>query len=257
MPFAGGIALLKPPSLSCFLICLMLAHPAPACLAGQDLTFDQLARASKTYLRDSAEFPMTMAVDFSAIDSAGHVRKHRSGKFNYDFHGYNARSGDANLNLHGPKSSMKAAVSIAYVATLSSVLLFPDIEKVFRLSLAQSAPDTVLANLTAINECPPSPWVEYAYLLTDLCGSAQVHLRKDDLSMLRFAFEGGGLPVQGKVDFLGPATIRHYHVDIEFQKIPVSADPKPFLVPKVITLTVETDKGKLVMSGDFAPKNIR
>jgi len=63
-----------------------------------------------------------------------------------------------------------------------------------------------------------------------------------------------GLPLPGNVDYLDEANITGYHVDMDFQKVTLPGDPKPFVVPRHVTVTVITDKGKLLMSGEFALK---
>ncbi len=221
----------------------------------QELTFERVAKSGKEYLRDSAEFPLRMTIDFSAIDSSGRVVKHRNGKFDYDFHGYNSRSGESNTRLRGPKSERKEALSTALLVTLPSLLLFSNMEEKFRLQPVDSpAPDTLMANFVPVKECDFSPWSTELYLTERICGSARVQLYKDDSSMKTFAFDFGGLPVQGKVDYLGQATINRFHVDTEFQKLMLPGDSKPFLVPRHIVLTVETNKGKLIMTSEFELK---
>jgi hypothetical protein len=56
------------------------------------------------------------------------------------------------------------------------------------------------------------------------------------------------------MDVLGPVTILHFHSEADFQNVLLPGDPKPFLVPKLVTVTVDTDKGKLVMSSGYALK---
>jgi hypothetical protein len=53
------------------------------------------------------------------------------------------------------------------------------------------------------------------------------------------------------MDVFGAATILRYHVDADFQKVLLPGDPKPFLVPKLVTVTVDTDKGKIVMNSEY------
>jgi hypothetical protein len=84
--------------------------------------------------------------------------------------------------------------------------------------------------------------------------SMQAQMQKEDLSIKAFAFDASGLPAQGKVDYLGEANITGYHVDMDFQKATLPGDPKPFVVPWHVTVTVITEKGKLLMSGEFALK---
>src|SRR5262249_39868623 len=101
-----------------------------------EISFERVTRASKEYLRDSAELPMRITVDFSATDSTGKVRKHRNGKFDYDFHGFNPRSSNATMNLRGrPRSSVKEAATTALVATLAAVLVAPGAEQRLKMKV--------------------------------------------------------------------------------------------------------------------------
>ena len=116
-------------------------------------------------------------------------------------------------------------------------------------------PDIFAVEFVPEQKCQPLEWMRAAYLFKSLCmGRMRVQLQRDDLSIKAFAFDAGGLPVQGKVDYLGEASITAFHVDIDFQKATLPGDPKPFVVPWHVTVSVVTDKGKLVMAGEFALK---
>lgn len=221
----------------------------------QPLTFDQLAKATKIYFRDSAEFPLRMTMEFSATDANGKLRKHKTGKFDYDFHGYNARAARANLNMRGPKSSIKAGVSAGLAMLFPITVLFNKADEGYRFTAAEgSAPDLVSVKLVPLETCRPATWSVDSYLLNDFCGPAEFQVTRDEIKLRQFHFEAKGLPLAAKIDYLGAATVNHFYVDAEFQEVLIASDPKPFLVPKRVALTVETDKGKLLMTGDFAPK---
>ena len=221
----------------------------------QQLTFEQLAKASKTYFRDSAEFPMRMTLEFTAIDSNGKTRKHKTGKFDYDFHGYNPRSEQANLNIRGPRSAMKAGASAGLAVLLPVSILFNKADAGYRLTAKDgNAPALLSARLIPVETCRPARWSTHSYLLDQFCGSSEFEVTKNGFELKHYHFETDGLPVQAKIDYLGPATVNRLYVDADFQQVQIPSDPKPFLVPKGVTVTVETDKGKLLMIGDFFPK---
>lgn len=269
---------IAPPLIALLLaVPVMAQQPAPA----TDFTFERVTRASKESLRDSAELPMRITVDFSATDLTGRVRKHRKGKFDYDFHGFNPRSNNANVDLHGSRHSFKEGGTMAAISMLPAVLVAPDGEGRLKMKSVESPqPDIFVAEFSPRDEslgaaafglstekrvpekkpgpgekCQTSGWMQNAYVFKNIClGRAQVQLQKNDLSVKSFAWDTTGLPLQGKVDYLGEANITGYHFDMDFQKATLPGDPKPFVVPWHVTVTVITDKGKLLMSGEFTLK---
>ena len=127
--------------------------------APEEVTFSHVARAGKTYFRDSAEFPMHISVELTATDLAGKVRKHKKGKFKYDFHGYNQRSGNSTITLHGPRGMMKAALSGAATSMAPISFLSPDAEKEYAFTIIDQGTDVVSARLSHIAQCEPSTWL--------------------------------------------------------------------------------------------------
>jgi len=242
-----------PPKLRCLLFALLaIAH---ASAGAQQLTFEQLSKASKTFFRDTAEFPMRMSLDFSAVDSNGKMRKHKTGNFDYDFHGYNPRSQKADLNMRGPRSGLKAGASAGLAVLLPISVLFHDAETGYRFTAKnENASDLLSATLIPVETCRSAKWSVESYLLNQTCGSWELEVTKDELELRHYHFETDGLPVQGKIDYLGPATVNRLYVDADFQQVQIPSDPRPFLVPKKVLVTVETDKGKLLIAGDFTPK---
>ena len=67
------------------------------------------------------------------------------------------------------------------------------------------------------------------------------------------SFEAGALPIDATVKPFGPCRLLRYHVEADFQQVTLANDPKPFLVPQRAEITIETDKGKLVMASRFEP----
>jgi hypothetical protein len=241
----------KPLSLS-ILIIVAIVPCVSAAFSADELTLGQVAKASKVYFRDSAEFPMHIGVELTATDLAGKVRKHKTGKFKYDFHGYNQRAGHGTITLHGPRGMMaRAALSAAASSMAPISFLSPDAETGYLFTVIDQGTDIASARLSRIDQCAPSTWLPDYDGLDTMCGSFAVQLEKDDLALKRCIFDAGNLPVSAAIDVLGPATVSGYHAEAEFQKVFLPDDPKPFLVPKLVTVTITTDKGKLVISSAY------
>jgi hypothetical protein len=221
-----------------------------------ELTFARFSRSSKEYLRDSAELPMHLTFDLTATNSSGRVIKSRHGAVDYDFHGYNTRSMNGDTAIQKMKSRDQAAVGTAVGAPLvpGMLLLIPpeDAEKTYRMQVLDSpTPEIVIADFVALGECHPK-WTGEVYLPAAFCGNSKVQLSKDDLSVKSAAIEINGMPIQGKVDYLGQATIHRCYLIIDFQKVMLPGDPKPFVVPSHVAYTVDTNKGKLVLTAEYA-----
>lgn len=59
------------------------------------------------------------------------------------------------------------------------------------------------------------------------------------------------LPALRKVRYLGEVQIRKIHSDGEVQEARMGDDPRPFLVPKRVTTTIETDTGAVVVTNHY------
>jgi hypothetical protein len=220
----------------------------------EELTFAQIAQATKIYFRDSAEFPLRMNVELTVTDTSGQVRKHKTGKFDYDFHGFNVRSGNANTHLRGPRSLIKAALSISGSSHLSMTLLFPDAEKNYIFTIVEPPPEPgwVAAHFSPVTPCEAVRWSEEVYTPAGLCGPLGLQINRDGVSLRKFTFDQTGLPAPANIDLIGLVTVSSYHVEADFQELLIAGDPKPFLVPKQVT--IETDKGKITMRADYSAK---
>jgi hypothetical protein len=220
-----------------------------------ELTFAKFARSSKEFLRDSAELPMHMAFSMSATNVDGKVVRSRHGAVDYNFHGYNSRSREGNFTIHGWKARDKGVGTLAGAPTIVTLLMLPEAEQAFRMRVIDSPdPETVIAEFSLISECQPV-WNNEFDVPAQTCGNFKVQLRKNDLSMKSLTFAIAGMPLRGEVDYLGQAAINHEYISMDFQKVTLAADPRPFVVPSHITCTLETNKGKLLISGDFMLKD--
>jgi len=226
----------------------------------EKLTPARLASAVKTYLRDSAELPMRIRVESTATDLSGRVRGHKTGNVDYDFHGYNPRSQRGGANVHGGWGVSRVAAKTAATLSLSSIFLMsalsPDAvgQYTFTVTEATEIDGVLSAAFKPIPSCDPFKWSAKEQSIESACGSSEFRLRKDDLDLKRYSFDQLGLPVSAVVEPFGQCTITGYHFDVDFQKVFLPGDPKPFLVPGQATATLTTDKGRIVMSGSYKVK---
>lgn len=240
-------------TLSLSILIIGTSVPCVSACSDDELTLGQVAKASKIYFRDSAELPLRMNVEMTITDQFGHIRKHKTGKVDYDFHGYNSRSGDAHWNLKGSRAVLKAALGISNSSLSSATLLSPEAEKLYAFKTSESGnSDMILANMSPLFVCNPFEWSAEMYTAKSLCGSFEIQLQRNNFELKHVTFNASGLPASAVVDVFGPVTISRFRSEADFQKVLLAGDPKPFLVPKLITVTVDTDKGKIMMSSGYA-----
>jgi hypothetical protein len=231
--------------------------PEPAAL-----TLAQLATAARAYLRDSAEFPLKMQLSMVAKDSSGRTIKSDHAAGTYDFHGYNPSSENASGNarlisglFHSAKSLIPTFMNGFLASVLPSSILSKKDADNYSLEPAENSPSSQLVIARVRNlQCAEFKWSNQKTFPENFCGASQFALQKDDLSLQHFSFEAGGLPLRTEVKPFGRCEVLHYRAEVEFQKVKLPDDPKPFVVPKHVEVTVETDKGKLIMISDFAPR---
>lgn len=230
------------------------------------LTDTQLAEAARIYLRDSAEFPLEMQIGMVAISTSGRTIKkdHASGAYN--FHGYNPRSagssahGDLNGSLFHLHRFLSPAFGNSMLApTLPSFFLkdLKDALNAYFLEMGDASANSQF--LTARLSPRPGTCLEFKWSTKyaapeELCGTGQFELQKNDLSLRHFSFDAGGLPVSTTLKAFGKCELRRYHAEVEFQKVTLPDDPKPFLVPKHVEVVIETDKGELDMATEYTPR---
>jgi hypothetical protein len=226
----------------------------PASFSGQQLTFDQLAKASKIYFRDSAEFPMRIELEMTATDASGRVRKHSSARYDYDFHGYNQRSETGHATFHGPRRLQKALLSVFVSATAPISFLGTNAEDKYDLQIIERNAGVVSARMARKTPCPAASWSPDLLALQPMCGSFDLQVEGDDFALKHYALEAASVPLAARIDPFGDAQVLRYHADADFQKILLPGDPKPFLVPKTVTVVIETEKGKVLISAAYLPR---
>jgi hypothetical protein len=235
---------------------------APATSA--TLTMDDLLNAAKHYFRDTAELPMVQMTTFSVIDSSARRRKRKTMETRYLFQGYNGHRNSTQVNVRGHESTwailrgsrlLWISVNSAVWTTVPGATLYakPD---TYKFEATANSEGVTTATVTPVRTCSSfsmnernSRW----YFPDDLCGPSEFEVSKD-LVFQKFSYDASGLPAPVKLDPFGRCTLRRYHADVSFQSVNLPGDKEPFLVPKEVIATLETDKGTIVISSHYEPK---
>ena len=174
---------------------------------GEKLTFDKLITATKTTLRDTAELPMVMTVSLVASDSLGRVRKQKTGAFDYDFHGFNQKSGHVSATISGGRGVIMSAARSSTLFFVGPVFVLDPVVKdhyTFDITEAnETNPYIRLKARTTESVCESFNWNIRLQTPGGFCGRrVDMDFEKNDLSLHRYIFEYAGLPIEtnkGKV----------------------------------------------------------
>jgi hypothetical protein len=77
---------------------------------------------------------------------------------------------------------------------------------------------------------------------------------RDGLRIQHFNLDSTNLPAKADTAALGTVQVLTYHVDEDLEEVLLPSDPKPFLVPKRNITTIGTNKGKIVVTNQYAPE---
>ncbi len=236
--------------------------------AGAPLTYEQLAKSAKVYFRDTTEFPMMQKMTFSVTDKSGHVRKINHLVLDYVFNGYRpgtkTASGNARTNIsfweaiRGAKM-VKASLNSTLWTMFAGIVPYDDAALYkFEAEAAAGGDNLITARLNPVKSCSQLTMQKNpkVYFPDEVCGPFEYQLH-DALTIHKFVFDADGLPALIMIEPFGKATLRRYHVEVEFQKALLAGDSQPFLAPKQVTAKLETNKGNLEITSAFEAKEAK
>lgn len=224
---------------------------------------EQIAQAAKAYLRDSAEFPLDVQLSVETLSSDGSNVKREKATGQYEFHGYSARAGHSSgtiritsSGLFHPGTGIKAVGLNTFTALVlpSDIVTVAESQSGLLLIDPEHSGRIFVARIPMTADCKQFGWSSESTAPNEICGESEIAIRTRDLSPQRFSFNAGGLPVRTVVKPFGRCLLLRYTASIEFQKVTVAGDAAPFVIPKDVQVTIETDKGKLIMDAIFTPR---
>jgi len=213
----------------------------------------------KMFLRDSAELPMDVAVTTVVTDAAGRQKRHVQGTIRLLFHGYSQQR--ERFSFHASAGLMyRRLLNDSMAAELATFKAFavvsPGKDGAPKVQIVQQGGDLVARNADECREQEMHTHGLYLsrglYLQKD-CSRAEFLLGRDAagaLEIRRYRLDVMNLPASVKLAYLGQVEVRQYMTEGDVQKVYLPGDPKPFLAPKHLVLTIETDKGRVVVTGD-------
>jgi hypothetical protein len=231
----------------------------------KNLTREELTAAAKLYFRDTTELPLVQQMEFFVFDSSGRIRKTDKLTLEYLFQGYNPGSKTAHFNVRGHESfwsamrgskTFKASINSGMWTLWAGVVARDFSAYSFEAGAASAVDGPVLAKLVPKESCPAFTMTKNPeFYVADgrVCGQAEFQLDRN-LRFERFSYEAPGLPARAKVAPLGECMLQRYRTEIEFQTVTIPGDREPYLVPKRVTTTLETNKGRVVISSAYEPK---
>jgi hypothetical protein len=246
--------------LPALLFCWLAASSQTDSTHGGDLRLDRIQAAAKAYLRDVGEFPMTAAVAVVVTDTSGRPKERSEGSVRFVFHGYNARAETGVFTLYLGKRENKVIKEGAMTGGDAVLLVGLKLRKAADGAVAIEQPAQAgQPLLVGIREplCPEFGRSEGRRDIRNFCGRSEYRLMPegtDGLRLQHFNLDSTNLPAKADTAALGTVQVLTYHVDEDFEEALLPGDPKPFLVPKRNVTTIGTNKGKIVVTNQYAPE---
>lgn len=206
----------------------------------------------KMFLRDSAELPMDVLVKTVVTDSKGHQKRNTHATIHLLFKGYSEKGQRFTFTSRAglwDRRVLHDSVTgdLAVFRAFSGVM--PDRDGKQRFDTAEDGMAIVVRSKT--EDCNQFEWRSGELYPARDCAGVEFRLERGsdgELSVGRFRLDTQNLPGRGNVRYLGAASVRKYEAEGDVQKAYLPGDPKPFLVPKRVVTTIETDKGKIVVT---------
>jgi hypothetical protein len=226
---------------------------------GGDLSLDRIQAAARTYLRDAGEFPMTATVAVEVMDPVGRPKERSEGSVRFVFHGYNARAATGVFTRYLGKREKKAIKESAMTGGDAVLLVGPKLRKAADGTVTIEQPAQAgQPLLVGIREhgCPDFGRSEGRRDIRNFCGRSEYRRIPDGTDGLRiqhFNLDSTNLPAKADTAALGIVQVLTYHVDEDLEDVLLPSDPKPFLVPMRNITTIGTNKGKIVVTNQYAP----
>ena len=224
---------------------ILLAQTAP--------TRDEITTLSKSFLRDSAELPMDVAVATVVKNAKGKTIRDAHSNVRFLFRGYNAQSGRFSFRAQTGMMSLRIlhdSVGGNFAVIDAFALLAPHPDGLTDVAVDGGQGGEPFILRTAQTDCREFVMSGKHMFPEKRCAKAEFRVRKDAagaLSIERFGFDILNLPAKGKLPYLGEGEVRRFHADGELQQAKLPDDPRPFLIPKRVVTTVEGDKGIIVI----------
>jgi hypothetical protein len=219
----------------------------------------QVTALSRTFLRDSSELPMDVVVQTKVTDAKGKKKRDAHSSVQFLFRGYNGQSDKYSFRSTAGLMSIRilhdsVASNFAVVNAFSRIA--PHGENPPALTIGPGPTNgTFEIRSAAAADCHDFKMQPNFLYPEQYCYSVVFRVTADTggkLVVQDFAVDIDKLPAAGNARYLGPSQVRKIHSDGQVQEARLPGDPQPFLIPKHVTTTIETDKGAIVLTSDYS-----
>jgi hypothetical protein len=210
----------------------------------------------KMFLRDSAELPMDVLVKTVVTDSKGHEKRNTQATIHLLFKGYSEKAQRFTFQSQAGLWDRR----VMHDSLTGDFAIFRAFSRVMPDQNGKSGFDAVEDGVAVVVRSGASDCTGFAWRSGELypmrdCAAVEFRLRRSaggELAVEQFRLESRNLPARGNVRYLGPAEVRKYEAEGDVQKAYLPGDPRPFLVPKRVVTTIETDKGRVVVTNEHS-----
>ena len=220
---------------------------------------NQVTALSRTFLRDSAELPMDVIVQTKVIDGKGRKKRDAHSSVQFLFRGYRAAADQYSFRSTAGFMSLKLlhdSLASNFVVINAFSRIAPHGPNQPEVAIEPGAREGLLGIRShAATDCQCFKMRPNFLYPEQYCYSVVFRVTEDSggkLVVQDFAVDIDRLPATGNVRYLGFTEIQKIHSDGQVQEARLGDDPNPFLIPKHITTTIETDKGTVVLTSDYS-----
>jgi len=233
---------------------------ALACAAAQtpELTSEQVVALAKTFFRDTGERPMDVRVTKVVTDASGKLKRRSQSSFRVVYQGKSTlRFAGGSLGPGGLFASMSDSSFLdAAMKTLA-----PETGEPAKFEIKPPAADGApyLVTVKAPDSCQPMKLARNWLVPQDypLCASYQYTLSVAPPAspvLEHFRLDLANLPAPAKLADLGNVQIRSFRAEGDFRKAFLPGDAQPYLLPRQVVSTLETDKGWIQITNQYSPR---
>jgi hypothetical protein len=221
----------------------------------------EITALTKSFLRDSAELPMTVAVETVVTNAKGKKVRNTHSMTEFVFRGYNGLTGNASFKSNAGLMSYRIlhdsiGPNFAILDAFTALAPHPEGLADVAVEGGQSGEPFLLKTAAECKELQFAMSGQFPYP-NKKCYATEFRVRKGEAgewTIERFGLDVAELPAPGKIPYLGLAQIRKVHAEGELQAVRLPDDPRPFLIPKRVTVSIESDKGTAVVTNQYTLK---
>ncbi len=213
----------------------------------EENTIERVSSIMRQYELDVTELPLDVTSTIQKFDLQGKLVSTK--KSTHRFEVTESRTGDNSkrtATLGKVERRSLGELGLADMTALMASFFFqPQLASSLRFHVEQSEQDALVSFRTN-GACESFELSKKGFKLLHWCGEGKVRVDTTAQLPLEYSFESGGLPLT-----LGKKELRSCRATETFQTVQVEAGRRPFMLPKTVIVTIETEKRKTVITSHY------